>query len=117
MSRRETGLPSYDYYCPANDRTIEVSHPASIRLTIWGEVCFVAQLPLGSTDPLAPVERVFSRAPAVSVSAGPAELKNVGFTKLVKREEGVYENVTASDGEARYMVAGDAGIFARNNCS
>ena len=31
----------------------------------------------------------------------------MGFTKLVKRDEGVYENVTAVDGEARYMKRDD----------
>jgi hypothetical protein len=36
-----------------------------------------------------------------------SELKNVGFTKLVKRDDGVYENVTATGNEKRYMVRGD----------
>lgn len=31
------------------------------------------------------------------------ELKNLGFTKLVKRDDGVYENVTKTDKETRYM--------------
>ena len=35
-----------------------------------------------------------------------SELRDAGFTKLVKRDDGVYENVTASDGEARYMRRG-----------
>lgn len=35
-----------------------------------------------------------------------SELKNLGFTKLVKRDSGVYENVTRRDGDARYMEAG-----------
>lgn len=35
-----------------------------------------------------------------------SELKNLGFTKLVKRDDGVYENVTRSDKESRYMEAG-----------
>lgn len=32
-----------------------------------------------------------------------SELRDLGFTKLVKRDDGVYENVTARDGESRYM--------------
>ncbi len=32
-----------------------------------------------------------------------AELKNLGFTKLVKRDDGVYENVTRTGQESRYM--------------
>ncbi len=46
--------------------------------------------------------------PAGHVPTGNSTLKEKGFTKLVKRDEGVYENVTANDGEARYMKAGDA---------
>jgi len=30
-------------------------------------------------------------------------LRDLGFTKLVKRDDGVYENVTARDGDSRYM--------------
>lgn len=32
------------------------------------------------------------------------ELKDLGFTKLVRRDDGVYENVTRRDGESRYML-------------
>jgi len=34
-----------------------------------------------------------------------SELKSKGFTKLVRRDKGIYENVTARDGEKRYMEA------------
>ncbi|MCP5149307.1 MAG: zinc ribbon domain-containing protein [Chromatiales bacterium] len=101
-------MPAYDYHCDANGRTVEVTHPIDVTLRFWGEVCYVAQIPLGDTDPLAAVHRVITGAPAVHVSAGNAQLKNAGFTKLVRRDQGVWENVTATDGEARYMRAGDA---------
>jgi len=32
-----------------------------------------------------------------------SELKDMGFTKLVRRDDGVYENVTARDGESKVM--------------
>jgi hypothetical protein len=32
-----------------------------------------------------------------------SELRDKGFTKLVRREDGVYENVTARHGESRYV--------------
>ena len=48
-------------------------------------------------------------APAVVLPVGNSQLKNAGFTKLVKRDHGVYENVTATGGESRYMKAGDNG--------
>ena len=35
-----------------------------------------------------------------------AELRDMGFTKLVKRDDGVYENVTARKGDSRYMERG-----------
>ena len=100
-------MPSYDYHCEANGQTVEVEHPMSKTLHIWAEVCYYAQIPLGDTDPEASVNKVFRHAPGVAVPTFNSELKNVGFTKLVKRDDGVYENVTASGDEKRYMVRGD----------
>ena len=33
-----------------------------------------------------------------------SELCDLGFTKLVRRDDGVYENVTARDGESKVML-------------
>ena len=99
-------MPSYDYYCELNGETVEASHSINDSVINWGELCYVTQHPLGDTDPLAPVRKVI-RAPAIAFPTGNAELKSHGFTKLVKRDDGVYENVTAIDGEKRYMKAGD----------
>lgn len=96
-------MPTYDYFCEANGLTVEVSHPVDTQLRYWAEVCYVAQRGLADTDPMSPVRRVFTRAPGTVVNAGNAELKNLGLTKLVKRDSGVYENVTAVDDEKRYM--------------
>ena len=100
-------MPVYTYHCEENGETIEVNHTMHARLRTWGELCYVAQIPLGNTDPLAPVERIIRGAPGVAVPVFNSELKNKGFTKLVKRDHGVYENVTALNGEKRYMTAGD----------
>lgn len=35
-----------------------------------------------------------------------SELRDLGFTKLVRRDEGVYENVTARSRDSRYMIRG-----------
>jgi putative FmdB family regulatory protein len=35
-----------------------------------------------------------------------SELRDLGFTKLVRRDDGVYENVTRRHGESRYMQRG-----------
>jgi putative FmdB family regulatory protein len=50
------------------------------------------------------VRRLISR-PFISTPQSNSDLKSMGFAKLVKRDTGVYENVTALDGESRYMMA------------
>ena len=42
---------------------------------------------------------------SVNTPKGNSDLKNMGFTKLVKRDDGVYENVTATGKESRYWDA------------
>ncbi len=101
-------MPAYDYYCEANNETVEVIHSASKKLHFWAEVCYYAQIPLGDTEPEAPVKVVISKAPSVSIPKFNSELRNIGFTKLEKRDDGIYENVTATDKESRYMNRGDS---------
>ena len=50
------------------------------------------------------VRRLISRT-FVSTPKGDSDLKSMGFTKLVRRDKGVYENVTRTGDEARYMEA------------
>ncbi|MGD9331449.1 MAG: zinc ribbon domain-containing protein [Desulfobacterales bacterium] len=49
------------------------------------------------------VKKLISRS-NISTPRSNAELKDLGFTKLVKRDQGVYENVTARDKDSRYVV-------------
>ncbi|MBU4318849.1 MAG: zinc ribbon domain-containing protein [Proteobacteria bacterium] len=49
-----------------------------------------------------PVKRNLSLV-GISVGKSNAELRDLGFTKLVRRDDGVYENVTARKGDSRYM--------------
>jgi putative FmdB family regulatory protein len=51
-----------------------------------------------------PVERLIPRV-YVNTPATDSELKSKGFAKLVRRDDGVYENVTALDGESKVMEA------------
>ena len=51
----------------------------------------------------AAVRRLISR-PMISTPKGDSDLKSMGFAKLVKRDDGVYENVTALNSESRYML-------------
>jgi putative FmdB family regulatory protein len=65
-----------------------------------------------SDDPLkacphceGPVQKIISKINISSPKTN-GELRDLGFTKLVKRDDGVYENVTARDGDSRYMQRG-----------
>ena len=51
------------------------------------------------------VRKIISRI-NISCPKTNSELRDLGFTKLVKRDDGVYENVTARDRDSRYMVKG-----------
>lgn len=99
-------MPTYDYFCEDNGQTVSVRHGMQVVIRNWGELCFAAQVPMGDTDFEAPVRKRLS-APGISIPTGNSQLKNAGFTKLVKRDNGVYENVTATGSERRYMKAGD----------
>ena len=50
-----------------------------------------------------PVRRLISR-PNIALPVSDSKLKNLGFSKLVKREKDVYENVTAGEGEPRFVT-------------
>ncbi len=52
-----------------------------------------------------PVKKIISRI-NISCPRGNSELRDLGFTKLVRRDDGVYENVTARNGDSRYMESG-----------
>jgi hypothetical protein len=52
-----------------------------------------------------PVQKIISQI-NISCPKTNGELRDLGFTKLVKRDDGVYENVTARDGDSRYMQRG-----------
>jgi hypothetical protein len=52
-----------------------------------------------------PVQKIISQI-NISCPKSNGELRDLGFTKLVKRDDGVYENVTARDGDSRYMQRG-----------
>jgi hypothetical protein len=99
-------MPVYEYFCETNGRSVEVRHSMSESIASWGDLCRLAEIPVGDTPADAPVERHLFAA-GLSAPKTNSELKSMGFTKLVKREDGVYENVTALDGEKKYMTRGD----------
>jgi len=99
-------MPFYDYFCEANGQTVEVKHETKTHLKTWKEVCDLAGIEFGDTPTDAPVQRLIS-SPQVQTPTGDSRLKELGFTKLVKRDKGVYENVTATNGEEKIVKADD----------
>lgn len=53
-----------------------------------------------------PVRRIISRCGHRSPKSN-TELRDLGFSKLVKRDKGVYENVSAGKGEPKIINVGD----------
>ncbi len=51
-------MPTYDYRCEANGRTVEVRHRMSDEVHTWGELCALADIDPGATDPSSPVNRL-----------------------------------------------------------
>ncbi len=50
-------MPTYDYHCAANGRTVEVKHRMSEEVRTWGELCARAGLPLDTTPADTPVTK------------------------------------------------------------
>ena len=53
-------MPKYDYYCEANQETVEVNHPMSASLQTWGELCELAGAEFGETAADTPVRKLLS---------------------------------------------------------
>ncbi len=100
-------MPRYEYRCEANNRNVEVKHTMSESLNNWGELCDLAKIEPGDTPLDSSVRRIISCAPQVRIPVGNSKLKEKGFTKLVRRDQGVYENVTATGSEKRYFRSDD----------
>ena len=84
-----------------------MSHALSVTIKTWGELCAHAELDLNGLSPEEPVQKIITSPPMVSTAVGNAGLKNLGFTRLEKRDDGVYENMTRTGSESRNMKAGD----------
>ena len=61
-------MPRYDYTCPSNGRTIEVSHSMAHRVKTWGELCDLAGEPTGETPDNATVVRELSTGTLIESS-------------------------------------------------
>ena len=90
-------MPVYEYehteYSCATGRIFEVTQSLEERpLSKCPQCC-------------QPIKKLISLV-GVSSPKTNSELRDLGFTKLVKRDDGIYENVTARKGDSRYMERG-----------
>ena len=53
-------MPTYEYYCEANDTTVEVLHSMDGVILTWGELCACAGVDAGNTPTHTVVERKLS---------------------------------------------------------
>ena len=51
-------MPTYEYFCPENGRSVEVLHGMSTTLSTWGEVCAAQDLEPGDTPTHTRVEKL-----------------------------------------------------------
>ncbi len=103
-------MPIYDYFCPTNNQKLEVWHSINENITTWGQLCKLAKCDTGDTPENTPVKRMIS-APRIIIETGVSDLKSHGFSKLVKRDQGVYENVTATGDESRIVNINDRSTY------
>ncbi len=87
-------MPVYEY------EHIEKSCQKGRRFEVTQSICDSAltQCPVCG----GPVRKLIS-AINVRIPKTNSELRDLGFTKLVKRDSGVYENVTARNGDCRMV--------------
>ncbi len=72
-------MPSYDYYCPTNGKTLEVTHRMSELLKFWGEVCDRAGIEPGDTPANSPVQKLITGGQFISTS-GPTSDTNAAIS-------------------------------------
>lgn len=59
-------MPTYDYHCAANGRTVQIQHRMSEEVTTWGELCRRAGEETGETAADAPVTKIHLGSQLVS---------------------------------------------------
>lgn len=62
-------MPTYDYYCEANGRKIEVSHKIDVAVTTWEALTSLAGIDPGDTPLETPVKKMITGAAVVSSQA------------------------------------------------
>ncbi|MCB1830722.1 MAG: zinc ribbon domain-containing protein [Chromatiaceae bacterium] len=66
-------MPTYDYFCEANGRKVEVSHKMSERIATWGELCDRSAAEPGDTPAETPVRRLITGGAVISSTGSGSE--------------------------------------------
>ena len=63
-------MPLYDYFCPTNQRTVEVRHSMKEEIRTWGDLVSTAGIDAGDTPPESEVRRMITGGSFVRASSG-----------------------------------------------
>lgn len=66
-------MPTYDYFCEANGRKVEVSHKMSASIATWGELCDMSAMELGDTPAETPVNRLITGGAIIGTTGSGSE--------------------------------------------
>jgi hypothetical protein len=65
-------MPLYDYFCPANQCTVEVGHRMHEDIRTWAELVAAAGIDAGDTPPGSEVRRIITGGSVLKASSGEA---------------------------------------------
>ena len=71
-------MPTYDYHCDRNSRTVSIQHSMKETIRNWGELCQRAGVEPGETPADATVERIISGGIALPIASPAASLPMAG---------------------------------------
>ena len=71
-------MPTYDYHCAGNQRTISVQHGMKESISTWGELCQRTAEDPGKTPLDTPIERVISGGIALPIASPAPQLPMAG---------------------------------------
>ena len=71
-------MPTYQYYCTENHRTLEVIHGMSATVETWGELCAIAEADVGDTPAQAPVEKLMGTGMVLAKKPDPGSAPPAG---------------------------------------
>lgn len=72
-------MPTYDYHCSRNSRTVSVQHSMKEKISSWGELCRRAGIEPGPTPEDAEVERIITGGIALPIASPAPPLPMAGW--------------------------------------